>query len=208
MLWPKIYSIWVSRLKLDFFQRRRLGSRIAGNASSSSLRPETQSGEWPEKLYSTYPTPQDIKDSIPRWKTRNHWPTPSTPNGGRWICMEAVLDLGYRGPGEVHHQVYIGTLAKFHWLFRRVQREELSPLLPPGQETSRSGVESLAKSLVLNPLFAAWMMNWPLGWGLPARMSMIAFDSWETESYRLLQRMLSASWPFDWPTDEPMINWS
>lgn len=61
----------------------------------------------------------------------------------------------------------------------------------PGQATSTLGEKSLQKGRSLNPLFVAWLMNWPIGWTSLLWADRTSYESWETASCHWLRRLLS-----------------
>ena len=59
--------------------------------------------------------------------------------------------------------------------------------------TSSDGTVFSKKSRRLNPLFVAWLMNWPTGWADAENpVGSTNFERWETASYRRALLMLSA----------------
>lgn len=147
-------------------------------------------------------SPGSNRRSLDLHYTTEHWPTPTTQdsenNGGpsqlsrhapplnaavtRWPTPRASANENRTTKNAPSHgQSHGKTLAG-----------EASGSSLLALETETGGHKHSSDCLRLNPQFVGWLMGLPLGWTDPdSPIASTDFAAWETESSRLLRRLLS-----------------
>ena len=168
------YSKWVTMLKQDSSTRRKLVLPMSAPGCLSS-GPETPGS---------------------RTASGNGWPTPSA-SGSAGEISEDIEKRGkkfYNVKTGRMLQTNLATEAK-HWYPSGDQPSgfSLQSRKIPG------GGRSYRENLFLNPLFVAWLMNWPMGWtSVGSQIDRAKFECWETESSRRARLTLSAYFSTRW----------